>query len=250
MYIYYMPYKIVLTIINVFSCYWSLYKYARYFAKRHPKVIEDEKAVEVVLRLEESSPVLSNPGGRKPSQGRRMTVTAVGTRLNRHGGKLSIASVDLAAEARLTRPPPARLSPRNTRDVDQCIYSPNNDDTGFYRVHPAEHTLPAESDAFDFALQPRRLSVAVEEDQPDYPEYPYERDLPDNDPDEMPDDAPRVASGVPDAYTYRSTSLHTSRSSLSLSNVPARPFHREFDNTAVAGYIEDRRKVRSARSMV
>ena len=34
MYLYYMPYKIVLTVINVFSCYYSLFKYARYFAKR------------------------------------------------------------------------------------------------------------------------------------------------------------------------------------------------------------------------
>jgi hypothetical protein len=33
----------------------SLWKYARYFAKRHPKVIEDEKALEVIIRLEEGS---------------------------------------------------------------------------------------------------------------------------------------------------------------------------------------------------
>ncbi|KUI56639.1 hypothetical protein VP1G_04025 [Cytospora mali] len=55
--VYYMPYKLILTLVNVASCYWSLYKYARYFAKRHPKVIEDEKAVEVVLRLEETTPL-------------------------------------------------------------------------------------------------------------------------------------------------------------------------------------------------
>jgi len=34
LYLYYMPYKLVLTVINVGSCYWSLYKYAKYFAKR------------------------------------------------------------------------------------------------------------------------------------------------------------------------------------------------------------------------
>lgn len=34
LYIYYAPYKIVLTGINICSCYWSIYKYARYFAKR------------------------------------------------------------------------------------------------------------------------------------------------------------------------------------------------------------------------
>lgn len=50
--LYYTLYKIALTAINVFSCYWSLYKYARYFAKRHPKVIEDEEAIGVVLSLE------------------------------------------------------------------------------------------------------------------------------------------------------------------------------------------------------
>ncbi|ROW05811.1 hypothetical protein VMCG_05127 [Cytospora schulzeri] len=35
----------------------SLYKYARYFAKQYLKVIEDKKAVGVVLRLEETTPV-------------------------------------------------------------------------------------------------------------------------------------------------------------------------------------------------
>jgi hypothetical protein len=33
-YVYYTPYKILLTLINVFSCYYSLWKYASYFAKR------------------------------------------------------------------------------------------------------------------------------------------------------------------------------------------------------------------------
>lgn len=61
--LYYMPYKLVLTAVNVASCYWSLYKYARYFAKRHPKVIEDEKAVEVVLRMEETTPVRAREAG-------------------------------------------------------------------------------------------------------------------------------------------------------------------------------------------
>jgi hypothetical protein len=48
-----MPYKLVLTFINVLSCYWSLFKYAKYFAKRHPKIIEDAKAVEVAMRANE-----------------------------------------------------------------------------------------------------------------------------------------------------------------------------------------------------
>jgi hypothetical protein len=87
LYVYYLPYKIVLTGINVASCYWyvsidaalpysylrrSLWKYARYFAKRHPKVVEDEKAVEVIVRLEEDAAT------KKPGLGRSMTVKTVG----------------------------------------------------------------------------------------------------------------------------------------------------------------------------
>jgi hypothetical protein len=71
LYLYYMPYKIILTFINVGSCYYSLYKYATYFAHRHPKIVEDEKAVDVVLRMEEQQDTLAD-------QGRRMTITAIG----------------------------------------------------------------------------------------------------------------------------------------------------------------------------
>ncbi|KAH6889379.1 nucleotide-diphospho-sugar transferase [Thelonectria olida] len=49
--LYYMPYKIILAFVNIASCYWSIFKYARYFAKRHLKVVEDEKAVEVILQI-------------------------------------------------------------------------------------------------------------------------------------------------------------------------------------------------------
>ncbi|KAK0263121.1 hypothetical protein LTR35_017601 [Friedmanniomyces endolithicus] len=91
-YLYYMPYKIVLTVINVFSCYYSLFKYARYFAKRHPKVIEDEQAVGVVLRLEEQAPVQSKHG----SLARIMTVTASGTKMSTEPGRLpSNAAVEM-----------------------------------------------------------------------------------------------------------------------------------------------------------
>ncbi|TKA48263.1 hypothetical protein B0A54_01756 [Friedmanniomyces endolithicus] len=79
LYVYYAPYKIALTCINIASCYWALYKYARYFAKKHPKIVDDERAVEVVFRLEEEP---STQPSRMPSLGRRMTVTAIGTRMN------------------------------------------------------------------------------------------------------------------------------------------------------------------------
>ncbi|KAF2703258.1 glycosyltransferase family 2 protein, partial [Pleomassaria siparia CBS 279.74] len=74
LYVYYLPYKIVLTFINVASCYWSLWKYARYFAQRHPKVIEDEHAVAVVVRLEEN-----HEAARAGGQGRRTTVRTIRT---------------------------------------------------------------------------------------------------------------------------------------------------------------------------
>jgi len=76
-----MPYKAILTLINIASCYWSLYKYATYFAKRHPKIVESEKAIEVVMRLEDEGPSLKAvPGGKGGSAGgggRRMTVVAI-----------------------------------------------------------------------------------------------------------------------------------------------------------------------------
>ncbi|KAJ9112854.1 hypothetical protein QFC19_000409 [Naganishia cerealis] len=80
-YPYYNFYKMVLLGVNIASCYWSIWKYATYFAKRHPKIIEDEKAIDVVLRLEE-------PNLQPSAQGRRMTVAAIGSRLREY----SIAS--------------------------------------------------------------------------------------------------------------------------------------------------------------
>ncbi|KAI4136620.1 MAG: hypothetical protein L6R39_007701, partial [Caloplaca ligustica] len=89
--LYYLPYKIILTFVNIASCYYSIYKYAKYFAKRHPKVIEDDKAVAVILRLEEESYSASEKSaiaaGRMSVDSisvrpRRFTVTAVGTNLS------------------------------------------------------------------------------------------------------------------------------------------------------------------------
>jgi len=58
-----MPYKAILTFINIASCYWSLYKYATYFAKRHAKIVENEKAIEVVMRLQEDKSTSDSNGG-------------------------------------------------------------------------------------------------------------------------------------------------------------------------------------------
>jgi voltage-gated potassium channel Kch len=76
-YVYYNFYKIVLLGVNVVSCYWSLYKYAGYFATRHPKVVEDEKAIEVVLRMEEQTRVMADASLKSG----HMTVVAIGSQM-------------------------------------------------------------------------------------------------------------------------------------------------------------------------
>jgi hypothetical protein len=68
-----MPYKLLMTMTNVASCYWSLVKYARYFARRHPKLTEDHKAVGMVLKLEEMTYSQGMPKG----LGRSLTVRTV-----------------------------------------------------------------------------------------------------------------------------------------------------------------------------
>lgn len=76
---YYTFYKVALTFINIFSCYWSLYKYARYFAKRHPKVIEDQQAIEVVLSLEQDADSdFEEVGADAVRASKRLTLTRVG----------------------------------------------------------------------------------------------------------------------------------------------------------------------------
>ena len=85
--LYYMPYKIILTFVNIASCYYSIYKYAKYFAKRHAKVVEDENAVAIVLKLEENE-TKSTAGSDEDEHGtaekrpRHFSITAVGTTLD------------------------------------------------------------------------------------------------------------------------------------------------------------------------
>ncbi|KAL8696530.1 MAG: hypothetical protein Q9201_007615 [Fulgogasparrea decipioides] len=57
--LYYIPFKWVLGFVNIASCYYAIYTYATYFAKRHPKIIEDDKAVEIVLQLEQKDTYMS-----------------------------------------------------------------------------------------------------------------------------------------------------------------------------------------------
>ncbi|KAF7556399.1 hypothetical protein G7Z17_g1456 [Cylindrodendrum hubeiense] len=100
---YYIPYKVVLTAVNVLSCYWAIFKYAKYFANRHPKVVEDENAVEIVLRLEDTTgQTVPVPGVLSSvlSQGRRMTVTTVITRMSVTGEDMNVP-VPLLTESQL-----------------------------------------------------------------------------------------------------------------------------------------------------
>jgi hypothetical protein len=67
------PLPLLVSLTNVASCYWSLAKYARYFARRHPKLTEDHKAVGMVLKLEEMTYSQGIPKG----LGRSLTVRTV-----------------------------------------------------------------------------------------------------------------------------------------------------------------------------
>lgn len=102
--LYYMPYKFILTAVNVASCYWAIYKYATYFAVRHAKIIEDDKAINVVLQLEE------NDEERAAGQGRRMTIASVGSQME----------VSVAGSRRMTVTTiGSRLSNKSISDEDE-----------------------------------------------------------------------------------------------------------------------------------
>ncbi|KAL9025521.1 MAG: hypothetical protein Q9196_005672 [Gyalolechia fulgens] len=61
-FLYYNGFKWVLGFVNIASCYYAIWTYATYFAKRHPKVIEDDKAIEIVLGLEKEEAFVSQKG--------------------------------------------------------------------------------------------------------------------------------------------------------------------------------------------
>jgi hypothetical protein len=67
---------------------------------RHPKMIEDEKAIEVVLRLEETL----RPPAATDDSGRRLTVTAIGSRLSSDHRRATIASTSIAVGNTVTAP--------------------------------------------------------------------------------------------------------------------------------------------------
>jgi hypothetical protein len=47
----FLPYKFVLVLVNTASVYWTMWEYARFFARRHFKVTDDPAVVEVSRSL-------------------------------------------------------------------------------------------------------------------------------------------------------------------------------------------------------
>ncbi|EXJ81403.1 hypothetical protein A1O3_07694 [Capronia epimyces CBS 606.96] len=67
---YYMPYKFVLRFMNVASIYYSIFKYAQYFSQRHPTIMEDERAVDLVICAKPRPLSQPQPPSRSKSQRR------------------------------------------------------------------------------------------------------------------------------------------------------------------------------------
>jgi hypothetical protein len=78
---------------------------------RHPKIIEDEKAVEIILRLEETKQSNEESTG----GGRRLTVTAVGSRLSADLHKASTASMSIIGP-NIARPSKVLVNPHGAHD--------------------------------------------------------------------------------------------------------------------------------------
>lgn len=135
--LYYMPYKLILTLVNVASCYWSLYKYAKYFAKRHPKIIEDARAVEVAMRVGEED---HHNDEKKPHVSRSSSRSSASSfsRYTEHGlpemtsTANTITTTTIVTDKRMSFTPGAvdHIPPSPTRP--QAAYAP--------RAHMGVHT--------------------------------------------------------------------------------------------------------------
>ncbi|KAI4850074.1 hypothetical protein E4T44_02961 [Aureobasidium sp. EXF-8845] len=119
--LYYMPYKLVLTFVNVASCYYAIFKYATYFATRHPKIIEDDKAVNVVLQLEEEDveddPVL-------PIGGRRMSVTAIGSQVDVPSSAIGGRRMTITAMGQRFSDPDITIREEDEEEVEELLEKP------------------------------------------------------------------------------------------------------------------------------
>lgn len=119
-------------------------------------MIEDEKAVDVVVRLAEQSPVPSRQG----SLARRMTVTAIGTRLSVHSRRLSsIAagardrrSVDLHLQVPGEPRSAGSANPNRSLDLQRQV-SPGNMAAAHAPETIPEHPELSPPSAKDFAVE-------------------------------------------------------------------------------------------------
>lgn len=127
-----------------------MYKYARYFARRHPRVIEDDKAVEVVVRLEEDAYAAAAGG-----LGRSLTVRKVAEIPVSETARTSISDESDAT----------RVAPRigvNLHDGNTPYHEPYYSQEDLYgadsgRSTPARGLMGGIS-AVDFAAQSRDQS--------------------------------------------------------------------------------------------
>ncbi|TIA39636.1 hypothetical protein D6C78_03146 [Aureobasidium pullulans] len=153
--LYYMPYKLVLTFVNVASCYYAIYKYATYFANRHPKIIEDDKAVNVVLQLEEEDvdddPVL-------PVGGRRMSVTAVGSQVDVPGGAPGGRRMTITAMGQRFSNPDITITEEDEEETEELIEKPERR-ASISIVKTGEAPAPFEARRPSITVDGRRVSV-------------------------------------------------------------------------------------------
>jgi hypothetical protein len=155
--IYYMPYKLVLTFVNVASCYYAIFKYATYFATRHPKIIEDDKAVNVVLQLEEEDveddPVL-------PAGGRRMSVTAIGSQVDVPSGAVGGRRMTITAMGQRFDSPDITITEEDEEEVEELLEKPVRR-ASISVVKTGDAPAPFEARRPSIVVDGRRVSVGA-----------------------------------------------------------------------------------------
>jgi hypothetical protein len=154
---YYMPYKLVLTFVNVASCYYAIFKYATYFATRHPKIIEDDKAVNVVLQLEEEDveddPVL-------PAGGRRMSVTAIGSQVDVPSGAVGGRRMTITAMGQRFDSPDITITEEDEEEVEEPLEKPVRR-ASISVVKTGDAPAPFEARRPSIVVDGRRVSVGA-----------------------------------------------------------------------------------------
>lgn len=161
-YVYYMPYKLILGVVNVTSCYWSLYKYGQYFARRHLKVVEDEEAVGVVLKLEEADPMkrrMSEMTDGRRSE-RRMTVTALTARLSSDASPGAVPTIHVSE---LDIPEFPTLTPFSRERIGTGVSSLGGSQRGLGTIAEDDAVVEDDAAAADEAVAADK-AIAADED--------------------------------------------------------------------------------------